>query len=224
MRCKNRKGSGGSSWNVSISHQSKFILFRLPLTHAVTHETILNVIYSVRNAVEWDEEKKKRFRFDSFLLPGEGQEAGVLAEGGLNERVIEDTLKNLIAETRDFLERFVTRYLLNMLSSNDFLLVLENTLDESFNLLSEQFKPAFFDQIVTRPVPAWAISFAAGDDCDSPSAHDQSSKSFPLAGILPLITKTAQPIIIGVPNLYTDMVLNNPQLLTFSTIIYSSWN
>lgn len=84
---------------------------------------------------------------------------------------------------------------------------MENTLAESFTLLSEQFKPAFFDQIVVKPVVTRGISFAAGDDCDSPSAHDQSSKSFPLAGILPLITKTAQSIIIGVPNLYMDVSL-----------------
>jgi hypothetical protein len=103
-------------------------------------------------------------------------------------------------------------------------------LNESFILLGEQFKPAFFDQVILRPRTG-SISFAAGDDSESPSANDQTSKSFPLAGILPLITRTAQQITTGVPNLYLDVIyyhnskviLNNPQLLAFSTIIYSAW-
>jgi hypothetical protein len=104
---------------------------------------------------------------------------------------------------------------------------LENTLNESFTLLSEQFKPAFFDQIVTKPQIIRGISFAAGDDCDSPSANDQASKSFPLAGILPLITKTAQPVMIGVPNLYMDvrncLKLNPFSFRWFSIILNCSF-
>lgn len=80
------------------------LLSRLPLTHAVTHDTILSVISSVRKSVEF-EENGSRFRFDAFLLPEEGQEASVLAEGGLTNREIDPILKGLIDETRDFLER-----------------------------------------------------------------------------------------------------------------------
>jgi hypothetical protein len=71
----------------------------------VTHETIQSIISSVREAVEKDDDGK-RFQFHSFLLPKEGQEATVLAEGGLTKRAIEEPLKSLIDETRDFLERY----------------------------------------------------------------------------------------------------------------------
>lgn len=54
------------------------------------------------------DENGKRFRFDTFLLPVEGAEASVLAEGGLAERAVDPILKGLIDETRDFLERFVS--------------------------------------------------------------------------------------------------------------------
>ena len=84
------------------------------------------------------------------------------------------------------------------------LVVLSSIFDESFQLLSDQFKPAFYEQIVVKPIRE--ISFEAGDD-GFPSATDQTSKSFPLAGILPLITRGSQQVMNGVPNLYLDLAL-----------------
>lgn len=59
----------------------------------------------MRNIVEKDDSGKP-FRFDTFLLPTEGHEATVLAEGGLSDRLLEGSLKEMIEETRDFLERY----------------------------------------------------------------------------------------------------------------------
>ncbi|KAJ3345038.1 peroxin [Kappamyces sp. JEL0680] len=66
------------------------------------HASIVEIVGNVRKLVEL--ENGKQFRFHTFLLPAEGKESTVLAEGGLSERIIEEPLKRLIDETRDFLE------------------------------------------------------------------------------------------------------------------------
>jgi hypothetical protein len=74
----------------------------------------LDIIENVRKEVEVDGDGP--FRFDMFLIPEEGKVASVLAEGGLTERVIEEPLQKLIDESRDFLERLGSNFLLLVLT------------------------------------------------------------------------------------------------------------
>ena len=77
----------------------------MSLTSAITHNSILDITTAVRNLVEY-EENGTPFRFDTFLLPSEGDEQTVLDQGGLREKEIQPGLKMLLDETRDFLERY----------------------------------------------------------------------------------------------------------------------
>lgn len=81
--------------------------------------------------------------------------------------------------------------------------MLSYTLDESFEVLTEQFRSAFFDQLVVRQ--ASGISFEAGDDGSPTSLEEPVSKTFALAGILPLISRTSQQVITGTPNTFLDV-------------------
>jgi hypothetical protein len=66
----------------------------------------MEITSAVRKNVELNPDGSL-FKFDSLLLPPEGKEASVLAQGGVVEEEIDPQLRDLISETRDFLEWYL---------------------------------------------------------------------------------------------------------------------
>jgi hypothetical protein len=108
----------------------------------------------------------------------------VFTQGGIGSHaVIDEPLQTLLNETRDILE------------SQDFLRVLSNGMGDLIDVFKGEMEHTFFE---TMPKPQKAISFEAGDDDSS----DPLSKSIPIAGVLPVMARTAHMITTGVPNPY----------------------
>lgn len=68
----------------------------------------MEILNAVRLEIENEDGIPFRYsfvtRFDTFLMPEEGKEHTVLAEGGSTTREIDEHLQALLNETRDFLE------------------------------------------------------------------------------------------------------------------------
>jgi hypothetical protein len=123
------------------------------------------------------------------VLPPEGEELMVFTQGGIgNHATIDDNLQKLLNETRDIIE------------SQDFLRVLSNGMTDLIDVFKGEMEHTFFE---TTPKPQKAISFEAGDDDSS----DPISKSIPIAGVLPVMARTAHMITTGVPNPYLHVIL-----------------
>ncbi|KAH6568213.1 hypothetical protein BASA50_010565 [Batrachochytrium salamandrivorans] len=228
------------------------IVGRLSLKTPIGHGELVDLIGQIRFAFEHDDVHKSLFhRMDLYLLPLEGEEKVVLKDGGITiedgaskvTHVVEPPLKHLLDDTRDFLE------------SPDFQSVLQECLNESFDLLLLQLKPhftanslaagqvrpsrlAFEPNIIgsaatfsssglssgTSSVPSDCIGeSASGANEESPELA-VSAKIIPLAGVLPIISRTVHHVVNGVPNLFLDVISSNPNLKALSIIVYTSWH
>jgi peroxin-3 len=94
-------------WKQCVERIRKSVLkhtMMVPLTMAFTHDSLMELIYNIRQDV--DHENGQLFRFDTFLLPVEGSEGFVFSQGGVSKTdTLDPSLQLLLDETRDFLER-----------------------------------------------------------------------------------------------------------------------
>ncbi|EGF83659.1 hypothetical protein BATDEDRAFT_22540 [Batrachochytrium dendrobatidis JAM81] len=210
----------------------------IPLKGPINYTRLVHIINQIRTEFEHDDlQKDLLHRMDMYLLPPEGKEDMVLKDGGITvedggikqKYVAESTLKHLLDETRDFLE------------SSDFQFVLQSCLNESFELLLSQFKPQFsflkdepFESHPNRkelnPVTASTLSAVTDDGGETEGViktelakPDVFTKTIPLAGVLPTISRTIHHIVNGVPNLFLDVISSNPHLKSLSVVVYTDW-
>ncbi|KAJ3417564.1 Dicer-like protein 1 [Chytridiales sp. JEL 0842] len=117
-----------------------------PLAQSTNFESMKKLLERIREKVEYvdGDTSKDAFTFHEYLLPPEGEEAKVLREGGAEDEpgvasndarfVVDDQLKQLLDETRDFMD------------CPDFVKVLKGCLNQSFELLESQIRPIFFPE------------------------------------------------------------------------------
>jgi peroxin-3 len=179
----------------------------VPLTLAMTHDTLMELVSNIRKEVEF--EHGLEFKFDIFLLPKEGSESLIFSQAGIKETTVDPPLLQLINETRDVVE------------SLDFGRVLRSGMDELETVFRDEMQSMFFE----KAKPQKAISFEAGDG----DPIEITSKSIPIAGILPVMAKVAHQITSRTPNPYLQVFLinksncNHLKLKTFGSIIYGGW-
>ncbi|KAI8799597.1 Peroxin-3 [Cladochytrium replicatum] len=195
----------------------------VPLKASISFDNLYEIVEGVRKKVELDEDGN-RFDFSSFLMPPEGKEAEVLGEASADSSDqspdvrIDAELKSLLDETRDFLE------------SSDFQNVCGSCLDTCFALLTQLLRPQFFpDEEASGAGSPEAVSrLSVVDDNEAEAitaeaASRRAGKEFPLAGLLPPITRAVHTIMNGIPNLYVESLSNQADLKAFSVVVYTGW-
>ncbi|KAF9980190.1 peroxin, partial [Mortierella antarctica] len=140
-----------------------------------------------------------------YMLPDEAaDEREVLRAGGVDEfdLVVDPVLRNLLDETRDFMD------------SDDFSTVLRSTLTTTFARFNLALQPTFNPFLLSR---GEAIIAEIEDEEDI-------DRAVPLAQLLPLVARQVHLIINGVPNEYVESLAMVKELQAFSAIVYSSFS
>ncbi|KAI9354117.1 Peroxin-3 [Zopfochytrium polystomum] len=171
------------------------------LNKPVSFEFMVGLINQVREEVEGGKSSAELSAFAKFLLPEEGAEAEVLREGGASEEqatTMEPQLKQLVDETRDFLD------------TPDFSAILKSCLDQSFDLLTKQLYPTFFGEEDLQPSNSNIVEL-------------KTSKEMPLAAALPAVSRLVNATLNADPNLFVEILSSLPELKTFSVVVYTGW-
>ncbi|KAF8962530.1 peroxin [Entomortierella lignicola] len=143
-----------------------------------------------------------------YLLPDDPEEErNVLRAGGVDESdlVVDPVLRNLLDETRDFID------------SEDFSTVLSSTLATTFARFSLSLQPTFNPYLLSGD----GISGSGIQEIENDEDVDRSVS---LASLLSLVAKQAHMIINGVPNEYAESLALVKELQAFSAIVYSSFS
>lgn len=143
-----------------------------------------------------------------YMLPDDAaEEREVLRAGGVDEfdLVVDPVLRNLLDETRDFID------------SKDFATVLSSTLATTFARFNLSLQPTFNPFLLSPPrsTDSGIEEIADEDDID---------RAVPLATLLPLVNRQVHLIINGVPNEYVEGLSMVKELQAFSAIVYSSFS
>ncbi|KAG0276766.1 peroxin [Linnemannia exigua] len=144
------------------------------------------------------------------MLPDEASdEREVLRAGGVDEfdLVVDPTLRNLLDETRDFID------------SADFTTVLSSTLTTTFARFNLALQPTFNPFLLSPPQTNSSSAVIAEIEDD-----EDIDRAVPLAQLLPLVSRQGHLIISGVPNEYVESLAMVKELQAFSAIVYSSFS
>ena len=100
-----------------------------------------------------------------------------------------------------------------LLNSPDFFKTFKDCVDGSIGLIKEDLEATFLGKVVgiDERVSADSVQDASG------------GINMPLAGALPLMTKSAQNATANIANTYLDKTCDNSRLKTFGLIIFSGW-
>ncbi|KAJ3268677.1 peroxin [Terramyces sp. JEL0728] len=178
----------------------------LALTQVVSFEDLNGIISKIRESIEQTD-------FAQFMMPKEGLENVILEQSGITSVSDPKKLQGLLDETRDFVQ------------GSDFRLVLGYVLDDCFKLLLDTMKPFFIESVGNQKIGS-GVSFISGaeEDLDqSQESLEANYKVFPVAGILPMVSKSVHQVLDGMPNLFLNVLSTHAKLKTFSVIVYSGW-
>ena len=145
-----------------------------------------------------------------YMLPDDpAEEREVLRAGGMEESdlVVDPVLRNLLDETRDFID------------SADFSTVLSASLDTTFARFNLTLQPTFNPFLLSPPRN---INISAS--IEEIEDEDDIDKAVPLIILLPQVSRQVHLIINGVPNEYVESLSMVRELQTFSAIVYSSFS
>jgi len=143
-----------------------------------------------------------------YMLPDDASdEREVLRAGGVDEfdLIVDPVLRNLLDETRDFID------------SEDFATVLNSTLTTTFARFNLALQPTFNPFLLSESHNSRATIEEIEDEEDI-------DRAVPLASLLPLVARQVHLIINGVPNEYVESLAMVRELQAFSAIIYSSFS
>ncbi|KAF9275053.1 peroxin [Linnemannia elongata] len=144
-----------------------------------------------------------------YMLPDEASdEREVLRAGGVDEfdLVVDPVLRNLLDETRDFID------------SADFTTVLSSTLATTFARFNLALQPTFNPFLLSPPQSGNSAVIAEIED------DEDIDRAVPLVTLLPLVSRQVHLIINGVPNEYVESLAMVKELQAFSAIVYSSFS
>jgi len=148
-----------------------------------------------------------------YMLPDDASdEREVLRAGGVDEfdLVVDPVLRNLLDETRDFID------------SADFTTVLRSTLATTFARFNLALQPTFNPFLLSPPTQTNTSS--SGAVIAEIEDDEDIDRAVPLASLLPLVARQVHLIINGVPNEYVESLAMVKELQAFSAIVYSSFS
>ncbi|RKP08592.1 Peroxin-3, partial [Thamnocephalis sphaerospora] len=191
------------------------VVGKLSLKKACSYDDMCSIFDTIRTVIEEapgasDGEPLSEI-VRTMLIPDTDDEVlRVLNESGVTENAttITPELRNLLDETRDFLD------------SPDFVAVLRACLNESFSLLLHRLRDPMFPE----PFADLAASSESGIREITEIEAETVDKRFPLVKLLPEISRKAHLVLNGYPNEYLNMVASTNALRAYSAIIYSSYD
>ncbi|KAF9282116.1 peroxin [Mortierella alpina] len=198
---------GWRRWSEKVREVVEDVVGSTSLKKTFTAKEFSDLLGQIRARLEYTEVNGDQVHVNmrEYMLPDEAaDEREVLRAGGVDEfdLVVDPVLRNLLDETRDFID------------SDDFSTVLNSTLDTTFAQFNLSLQPTFNPFLMSRG-DAVIAEIEDEEDMD---------RAVPLASLLPLIARQVHLIINGVPNEYVDGLAMVKELQAFSAIVYSSFS
>ncbi|CAO3564523.1 unnamed protein product [Mortierella alpina] len=198
---------GWRRWSEKVREVVEDVIGSTSLKKTFNAKEFSDLLGHIRARLEYTEVDGNQVHVNmrEYMLPDEAaDEREVLRAGGVDEfdLVVDPVLRNLLDETRDFID------------SDDFSTVLSSTLATTFARFNLALQPTFNPFLLTR-----------GDAVIAEIEDDQDiDRAVPLAQLLPLVARQVHLIIHGVPNEYVESLAMVKELQAFSAIVYSSFS
>ncbi|KAG0086702.1 peroxin [Podila epicladia] len=198
---------GWRRWSEKVREVVEDIVGSISLKKTLTAREFSELLGEIRTRLEYTQVDGTQIPVNmrEYMLPDEASdEREVLRAGGVDEfdLIVDPVLRNLLDETRDFID------------SEDFSTVLNSTLNATFARFSMALQPTF-NPFLSQSRNAMIEEIEDDDDID---------RAVPLASLLPLIARQVHLIINGVPNEYVESLAMVKELQAFSAIVYSSFS
>ncbi|KAF9299894.1 peroxin [Mortierella antarctica] len=198
---------GWRRWSEKVREVVEDIVGSISLKKTLTAREFSELLGEIRTRLEYTQVDGTRVPVNmrEYMLPDEASdEREVLRAGGVDEfdLIVDPVLRNLLDETRDFID------------SEDFSTVLNSTLNATFDRFSLALQPTF-NPFLSQSRDAVIEEIEDDDDID---------RAVPLASLLPLVARQVHLIINGVPNEYVESLAMVKELQAFSAIVYSSFS
>ncbi|KAF9981791.1 peroxin [Mortierella antarctica] len=198
---------GWRRWSEKVREVIEDVVGSTSLKKTFTAKEFSDLLGQIRARLEYTQVDGDQIHVNmrEYMLPDEAaDEREVLRAGGVDEfdLVVDPVLRNLLDETRDFID------------SDDFSTVLSSTLDATFEQFNHALQPTFNPFLMSRG-DAVIAEIEDEEDMD---------RAVPLASLLPLVARQVHLIINGVPNEYVDGLAMVKELQAFSAIVYSSFS
>ncbi|KAK3845191.1 MAG: Peroxin-3 [Linnemannia gamsii] len=204
---------GWRRWSERVREVVEDVVGGISLKKTFTAKDFSDLLVEIRSRLEYTEDKEGDripVNMREYMLPDEASdEREVLRAGGVDEfdLVVDPTLRNLLDETRDFID------------SADFTTVLSSTLATTFARFNLALQPTFNPFLLSPPQTNSSSAVIAEIEDD-----EDIDRAVPLASLLPVIARQAHLIINGVPNEYVESLAMVKELQAFSAIVYSSFS
>ncbi|KAF9345747.1 peroxin, partial [Mortierella sp. AD094] len=198
---------GWRRWSEKVREVIEEVVGGISLKRSLNAKEFSDLLGEIRARLEYTEVDGKQVPVNmrEYLLPDEPEEEReVLRAGGVDEfdLVVDSVLRNLLDETRDFID------------SEDFSTVLSSTLATTFARFNLSLQPTFNPFLLG----------GGGSAIEEIENDEDIDRSVPLITLLPLVTRQVHLIINGVPNEYVESLSMVKELQAFSAIVYSSFH
>ncbi|KAK3814745.1 MAG: Peroxin-3, partial [Linnemannia gamsii] len=204
---------GWRRWSERVREVVEDVVGGISLKKTFTAKDFSDLLVEIRSRLEYTEDKEGDripVNMREYMLPDEASdEREVLRAGGVDEfdLVVDPTLRNLLDETRDFID------------SADFTTVLSSTLATTFARFNLALQPTFNPFLLSPPQTNFSSAVIAEIEDD-----EDIDRAVPLASLLSVVTRQVHLIINGVPNEYVESLAMVKELQAFSAIVYSSFS
>ncbi|KAH7048793.1 Peroxin-3 [Linnemannia elongata] len=203
---------GWRRWSEKVRDVVEDVVGGISLKKAFTSKDFSDLLGEIRSRLEYTEDmegERVPVNMREYMLPDEASdEREVLRAGGVDEfdLVVDPVLRNLLDETRDFID------------SADFTTVLSSTLATTFARFNLALQPTFNPFLLSPPQSGNSAVIAEIED------DEDIDRAVPLVTLLPLVARQVHLIINGVPNEYVESLAMVKELQAFSAIVYSSFS
>ncbi|KAI7818270.1 Peroxin-3, partial [Gamsiella multidivaricata] len=200
---------GWRRWSEKVRVVIEDVVGSISLKRTFNAKEFSDLLGEIRARLEYTEENGKRVPVNmrEYMLPDDpAEEREVLRAGGVDEfdLIVDPVLRNLLDETRDFID------------SVDFATVLTSTVSTTFARFNLALQPTFNPFLLSPPRMTSGIEEIEDDE--------DVDREVPLATLLPLVARQVHLIINGVPNEYVESLAMVKELQAFSAIVYSSFS
>ncbi|KAK3819672.1 MAG: Peroxin-3 [Benniella sp.] len=201
---------GWRRWNERVREVVESVVGGISLKKTFKAKEFSDLLGEIRAQLEYREVDGKRVAVNmrEYILPDDAaDEREVLRAGGVDEfdLVIDPVLRNLLDETRDFID------------SADFATVMSSTIATTFARFNLALQPTFNPFLLSPPK-------STDSGIEEIADEDDMDRAVPLITILPVVGRQVHLIINGVPNEYVESLSMVKDLQAFSAIVYSSFS